>query len=148
MGSKHDKDVVQSLWNEGKPLSYIAEKVKATRNAMAGLVHRMRKEGLILHRRPGSNNNIPRPNKDKVLRRVSTPRRRKPAPPSSAAPVSRGVKASLPPITSSPAPLRIPFLETRIGQCRWVLDDGTCCGRRAVRSSWCRHHAEVCFKEI
>jgi hypothetical protein len=36
---------------------------------------------------------------------------------------------------------RVPILDTAYRQCRWVCDDGQCCGRPSIGlSSWCNSH--------
>lgn len=174
MGSRHDQQLVARLWNAGKSLSQIADKIEGvSRSAIGGLIHRMRKEGFTLVHRSSANNN-PRPKRrgfdavfqgksleeltDVERRRVkglsrrdapSTQPRRKKQAPKAAKPACREGKTNPPPLPALlHQPLRIPFLETREGQCRWVLDDGTCCGHPIVVASWCLHHARICLQPM
>lgn len=149
MAVKPDRDLIASWWNAGKSLSQIAAKLEGfSRSAIGGLIYRMRGKGIDLVRRPTSNNNLPR--KPSSRRGESPtqaqPRRKKRV---HTAPACREVGVNPPKVPPLPAlihhGLHIPFLETVEGQCRWVLDDGTCCGHPTIVRSWCRHHAEICL---
>ena len=41
----------------------------------------------------------------------------------------------------------IPLLETKLGQCRWIYDDGLCCGHKTttISGSWCPSHYRIVF---
>jgi hypothetical protein len=41
----------------------------------------------------------------------------------------------------------VPFISTKLGQCRWICEDGLCCGHKTttISSSWCHSHYRIVF---
>ena len=144
MNSKRDLGLIQSLWNAGKSFTQIAERLGGgiSRSAVAGLIFRMRRHGLECVHRSSANNN---PRKPRTTQRTVRARRAPASLP--AKPASRGREVRPPLNPPPPASLGVSFFDLRPHHCRAIYDDGTYCGRRIEKSSWCRHHARVYLHE-
>jgi GcrA cell cycle regulator len=142
--------VLRTLWAEGLTALQIGTQIGATRNAVLGKVHRM---GFAIRNVPvageqrqprSAKQNGPRPYR---LPKIAMLLAVAPPPRSHIEGYSRRPLEYVPPT----APLNIPFLEHKTGQCREITGhDGLAlfCGHPAVEGcSWCAHHRSVNFQK-
>ena len=64
-------------------------------------------------------------------------------------PKPKGPGRTPPPSVLAPPPSNgtVPFISTKLGQCRWICEDGLCCGHKTttISSSWCPSHYRIVF---
>ena len=124
---------------DGKSLGQIGLAIGRTRNAVAGMVHRM---GLTL---PA----------DRVRERAATPRaclpKREPKPPRVVAVKAVRPAPSAPRVIGEPQPVvslvhARPFMDRASRECAWMLDDGRSCCAAMTRGSYCAGHAALVYR--
>ena len=131
------------LCAKGWTSSRIAKALGVTRNAVIGARHR---NGLSITREQELTRRATQKFKANRARQAtkfqfgkvqSKPKGpgRKPPPPALAPPPSNGT---------------IPLLETKLGQCRWLYEDGLCCGHKTttISGSWCPSHYRIVFRPV
>jgi len=132
--SKREHDELLRMWQEGVPASTIAatQGEGRTRNSILGYVYRLRRTMPELQRNPAAP-------------RVPKPQRPKPIP-------VVQVNIFTPIIEEPPPEGGVPYFETRLFQCKYILNTSKdahnikCCGGTVHRgSSWCRKHYEEVF---
>ena len=130
------------LCAKGWTSSRIAKALGVTRNAVIGARHR---NGLSITReqelaRRGAAKF--RANRARQATKFQFGKVRSPAKP-------KGPERKPPPPALAPPPSNgtIPLLDTKLGQCRWLYDDGKCCGLKTttISSSWCQSHYRIVF---
>lgn len=136
-------EILKTMWSEGQSAASCADAIGCSRNAAIGKVHRLglEKRKTLVSRPP---NNHWRKTPLRIGARATLPRaligpeQQRPS-------LSHGATPVLPII---PEEERVPFLDTKPGQCRFILDDEKrCCGRPTVpERSWCLDHYHVVFK--
>ena len=121
---------------DGKSLGQIGLAIGRTRNAVAGMVHRM---GLTL---PA----------DRARERAATPRaclpKREPKPVK-----VKVVAVKIAPPPPQPQPLvsllhARPFMDRASRECAWMLDDGRSCCAAMTRGSYCAGHAALVYRPV
>lgn len=142
--SKREHDELLRMWQEGVPASTIAATLGEgrTRNSILGYVYRLRRTMPELQRMPTPKRT--RSGKPPVPR-VPRPQRPKPIP-------VVQVNLFTPIIEETPPEGGVPYFETRLFQCKYILNTSKdahnikCCGGTVHRgTSWCRKHYEEVF---
>ncbi len=131
---------LRALIAAGKSGKEIGATFGITRNAIIGRAHRMglRLMGKVGGSRPGSGR---KPNPNRVPKRRAEKKLRLPKPQKVLPTIDGPLFPFDPPIEN-----RVPFLETNTGQCRWICEDGQCCGAKTFDlTSWCPEHYRVVF---
>lgn len=146
--SEERKELVTKFWvTDGLSASQIASRIGGiTRNAVIGIISRMGLTGRRL------NAKSPRP-KRRPAHFPRRPRQRNNFTFGRDAPSSPEKAPELPKVPQAelrrhPSTAAVPFLETRLGQCRYIIDDSTkdCCGAPTeFGSSWCEEHERAVF---
>jgi len=125
--SQQHRDTAIQMANEGYTGSQIAAKIKRSRNAVIGFLHR---QGIKL----GKTNEHHKPKAKPV-----TPRKR----------------PSRPKVVVLEKPLKIndiTFLSSRLFQCKFITTEDPdpwktmCCGKETQSGSWCNYHRAIVFK--
>jgi hypothetical protein len=132
-----DEDVtkMREMRADGKSLAQIANAIGRTRNAVAGMVHRL---GISL---PAS-----RVRDLQVTPRTCLPKR-EPRPPKP--PKVKAVKIAPPPPPPQPVVSLVharPFMDRASRECAWMLDDGRSCCAAVTRGSYCAGHAAQVYR--
>lgn len=149
------QDKIVALWNENKTGTEIAEALGLTRNAVLGMIFRLRTKGMINVRQ--KDQDAVRKDPDKLYRRKvkgakkpkqpkkpKVERRGAPKP----FPVLRGgEKTDLPqPVTPQKA---VQLDGLRLGSCRYIVSgsgpSAFYCGDPKERGSYCAGHAAICY---
>jgi len=131
---------IKRMWLEGLPASHIGKALGMTRDAVLGYTRRY----LRAYRKGEPQNSTPAPPKThtgfrEVGQQMSNLAR------------AIGWIDHHEPVVTEPEPelLRVPLLETKYGQCRWIEDqDDKCCGQQIFKKSYCKHHYQRCYVEI
>lgn len=121
------KNAVLELWNKQYTGGQIAKELCLTRNAVMGIVDRLKKKGLI----------DPRP---KLPPKIEPPK------------VVIKTK-KMPPVFIKPKPVNhIPktLMQLRQNSCRYVVNDGPAsqflfCGKPKEKGAYCMDHAKLCY---
>ena len=144
--SKREHDELLRMWKEGIPASTIAATLGEgrTRNSVLGYVYRLRRTMPDLQRMPTP----------KRTRSGNPPMPRAPRPPRPKPIPVVQVNLFTPIIEETPPEGGVPYFETRLLQCKYILNTSKdahnikCCGGTVHRgTSWCRKHYEEVFTE-
>lgn len=137
---KHDQktvDTVVQMWKDHKTGGDIAHKLKLTRNAVMGLLARLRSKGVIEYRDPGAKKNGSPDEKRNKLRNPYVPNmRKKKLPP-------------LPPVIKDVSPIQL--FDLKPMSCRFVINDSSkpseflFCGMPKETGSYCKEHHAICY---
>jgi hypothetical protein len=131
--SEHQIEEAIRLHAEGARYRYIAKAIGKSKNAISGMIHRL---GLAVRWCDYRRIEVLR-ERELEDRQKRNPRRYVPK----LAISGDGITSLQPSSDDPPEHERVPFLEARLGQCRWIFDDGTVCGRKvAVKSTYCDGH--------
>ena len=138
--SARHKEIL-ALWKEGLTGQQIAEKLGTTRNAILGLVNRLRIAGYVEYRAKH-----PRPKRGAPRKPHKPPKRKM-------AQLELAVSAA-PPLIPEPVQTRpLTIMELGRRSCRFILNEGKpssflFCGKTTDKGSYCLEHHKVCFTKI
>lgn len=144
------KFVVLSMWQNGHTASEIAMKVRTTRSAVMGIVHRAREAGVIGVRDRDKKIQRPRVNVE------SPPKPPEPPKPPRLPKVLLTVKHPKPvvevelPVVSPPPPVGVTFHGLSKNSCRYTISGKNAkeylfCGEPKTKGSYCAKHAAMCY---
>jgi GcrA cell cycle regulator len=154
---KHPRDIlwpkVHALWEEGLTTREIGQKLGLTKNAICGLIYRMRQHGVVMS--PTKNKPIaPQPKPKPVEEKVVVVKLKPPKPPKQPPPLPLFEKLEPPP---APEPveqqvirLGIKFIDLKAESCRYVISGRTpdqfrFCGDPKKTGAYCAEHAALCY---
>lgn len=128
------KEAVINLWQEGKSSGQIAESLNITRNSVMGIIHRAKKEGLVLRTGPKTvliEKNIVKAKPKPIVEEVA---------------VIEFEKPQLPPKPANGKVLE----DLRHGDCRYIISmhdtyGAVYCSDPIERVSYCDAHAKLCY---
>lgn len=156
---RHDRALlypkVVKLWEEGLTTREIGQQLGLTKNAICGLIYRMRNEGVVLS--PTKNKAVPpkpkpKPVEQKVV--VMTPKPPKKEKRKEASPLPLFEKLDPPPAPEPPKPtviwMGIRFIDLVADSCRYVVSGRTpdqyrFCGDPKKIGAYCAEHAALCY---
>ena len=128
------KEVVISLWQEGKSSGQIAESLNITRNSVMGIIHRAKRDGLSLRSGPQTVLKKKAPIKEKL----------KPAVKKVAV-----IKVEKPQLETKPKKGKT-LDDLRHGDCRYIISmhdtyGAVYCSDPIEKASYCDAHAKLCY---
>lgn len=120
------RDEIVKLWNGGMSGSEIATNVNMTRNAVLGLIYRMRRDGFEFER-PST-----------ALSANNVRKRKKP---------SRKLQIG---INLSAASEGLNILDLSLFKCRYIISESTgfdavYCGKKTHKEAYCEQHYKLCY---
>jgi len=157
---KHDKaniyPMVRELWEEKLTTSEIGRRLGLTKNAICGLIYRMRKEGILPS--PSKNTSAAGKPQQPVGGKVvpMKPRKKKTAKTITPLPLFAAIEPPPPPPPPPPPKVPsvqrdgIPFIDLRNNSCRYVVsgkraEDFRFCGDPRTTTAYCADHAALCY---
>lgn len=122
MNNTERNEEILRLWKDGMTGAQIAENIGVTRNAVLGLIHRMKQKGESLERKV--NNRVFKVKEIKVKKQI------------------RKLKEE----TRMPSGI----LNLRRDSCRFIVEDGDekqtrYCNQKIHRASYCQEHYKICY---
>jgi len=151
----HDKAVMyprlRELWEAGLTTVQIGHKLGLTKNAICGLIYRMRKDGVPLS--PSKNKSVAKEPQQPVGGKVVPMKPRKKKKANTLPPLPLFAAIEPPPPPPPPPPIvrvGIQFIDLRNNSCRYVIsgkrpEDFRFCGDARTTTAYCAEHAALCY---
>lgn len=137
--NSEQKAVLTEMWGQGKSMTEISRKLHCSRNAVAGLIYRLK----IQRRKPKVLQQRIKRTKPKMVKFI------KPKP-----------VADIPELTKPPvqAPRMKPvkLLDRRYNECSYLIGEHICCGStsrtrvvngKVISTSWCPYHYDIVYRK-
>ena len=143
-----NKEII-TLWGLGWKGSQIAKKLKISRSAVMGTIHRAREDGIDVPRRPHVPAEEKPPENVKRLTKAPSSALNPPPAPVAVEPIPADIKVAFTPPPPPPPKRGKPkkILELGAFDCRWIVSPGRYCGEHAVsaRTPWCEEHYQIVY---